>query len=283
VVLSALEQGIKSKIEKIGTPLRDWEIQINYGIKTGFNGPLDKGGCFIITQNKRDELIEKCPKAVDIIRPILRGRDIQKYRAEWSQLYVIGTFPSLKLNIENFPAVKNHLLSFGKSRLEQSGKPGARKETHNRWFETQDSISYWDDFFRPKIIYPEITKFINFYFDENENYYANNKCFILTGERTEFLTAFLNSSLFKYCFLNNFPELLGGTRELRKVFLEKIPVIKITDEQNEIFSKKVKQVQELKKRNGETKALEKEIDNLIFDLYELTAIEKETIGFIEIL
>jgi hypothetical protein len=278
VVLSALEQGIKSKIERIGTPLKEWDISIYRGVLTGFNE------AFIISQEVRDKLISESPKSAEIIRPILRGRDIHKFQAQWNGMYLIATHtgytgPTGKrippVNIDAYPAVRKHLDGYWKeieARLDQGDTP-----YHLR------SCIYMDDFFRPKIIYPEITKFINFYFDENENYYANNKCFILTGERTEFLTAFLNSSLFKYCFLNNFPELLGGTRELRKVFLEKIPVIKITDEQNEIFSKKVKQVQELKKRNGETKALEKEIDNLIFDLYELTAIEKETIGFIEIL
>ncbi|MFV8340709.1 TaqI-like C-terminal specificity domain-containing protein, partial [Flavobacterium sp. LB3P21] len=226
----------------------------------------------------------------EIIRPILRGRDIQKYDVEFSELYVIGTFPSMKLEIDNYPSVKEHLLSFGLERLEQSGNKhfingnniSSRKKTGNKWFETQDQIGYWQDFKQPKIIYPEITKYINFYFDDNNHYYINNKCFILTGNHIEYLTAFLNSSLFKFCFLDNFPELLGGTRELRKMFFEKIPVIKIKNSDNQIFKEKIIKIQELKKDNKNTKSMEIEIDEIIFKMYNLTPEEIEKIGFIEI-
>src|SRR5258706_2591667 len=276
VILSGIEQRIKSKIEAAGIKLKDWKINIYRGVLTGFNE------AFIISQETRDRLVSASSKNADIIRPILRGRDIQKYKSLWSGLYIIGTFPSLKVKIDQYPAVKNHLLKFGKRRLEQSGLEGARKETNNQWYETQDSINYWDDFYKPKIIYPEITKFINFVLDRQEHFYVNNKCFILTGEYIEFLTAFLNSSLFKFCFLNNFPELMGGTRELRKIFLEQIPVIKITSDQNTQFKERVERIQKLKSANKETKALEKEIDIMIYDLYNLTDKEREAIGFIEI-
>jgi hypothetical protein len=279
VVLSALEQGIKSKIEKIGTPLRDWEIQINYGIKTGFNGPLDKGGCFIITQNKRDELIEKCPKAVDIIRPILRGRDIQKYRAEWSQLYVIGTFPSLKLNIENFPAVKNHLLSFGKSRLEQSGKPGARKETHNRWFETQDSISYWDDFFRPKIVWGEISDRSKFAYDESD-FFVEATSFLMTGEKLKYLLGMLNSKLLEWHF-NQIGTATGvGTNRWKKYTIELLPIKKPSTTEQESFEKLIDLV--LKSSNDVSADLLNKIDQFVYRLYDLNEEEVAYISNVDI-
>lgn len=75
--------------------------------------------------------------------PILRGRDIKRYSYEFAELYLIATFPSKKYDIENYPAVKEHLLSFGYDRLKQTGETGARKKTNNQWFETQDSIGYW--------------------------------------------------------------------------------------------------------------------------------------------
>src|SRR5258706_1076899 len=283
VILNSIEQKIKEKIELLGTPLKKWNIQINYGIKTGFNGPLEKGGCFIISQEKRDELVGKCPKAADIIRPILRGRDIQKFRAQWQGMYLISTHTGYKdssgkyikaIELKKYPAVKKHLDKYRteiESRLDQGITP-----YHLR------SCIYMDDFYKPKIIYPEITKFINFVLDRQEHFYVNNKCFILTGEYIEFLTAFLNSSLFKFCFLNNFPELMGGTRELRKIFLEQIPVIKITSDQNTQFKERVERIQKLKSANKETKALEKEIDIMIYDLYNLTDKQSEAIGFIEI-
>ena len=88
---------------------------------------------------------EERKKTDEIIRPILRGRDIKRYGYEFADLYIITTFPSLKIDIESYPAVKQHLLSFGYDRLKQTGEKGARKKTNNKWFETQDSISYWDE------------------------------------------------------------------------------------------------------------------------------------------
>jgi tRNA1(Val) A37 N6-methylase TrmN6 len=138
VILNSIEKRIKEKIERAGKPLKDWDISINYGIKTGCNE------AFIINKNKRDELVAKDPKSVEIIHPILRGRDIKRYGYEFADQYIIATFPSRKYDIDEYPAIRDYLLDFGKKRLEQSGKPGARKKTTHKWFETQDPIAYWD-------------------------------------------------------------------------------------------------------------------------------------------
>jgi hypothetical protein len=276
VILNPIEKKIKEKIESIGIPLKDWDISINYGIKTGCNE------AFIIDKSKRDEIIAKDNKSAEIIRPILRGRDIKRYGYEFAELYIIATFPSKNYNIENYPAVRDYLLDFGKKRLEQSGKKGARKKTSYKWFETQDSINYWEDFSKHKIMYPNMTKFLPFYLDDKK-FYQNDKSFFIVGDNIAFLTAFLNSSLFKFCFLNNFPELLGGTRELRKVFFDKIPVIEIDKQVDKLFETKVTEIQNLKLKQIDTKDKEIEIDNLIFDLYKLSEKERELIGFIEIL
>jgi adenine-specific DNA-methyltransferase len=251
------------------------DIRINYGIKTGFNE------AFIIDGAKRKELIEQDPKSDEIIRPLLRGRDIKRYSHEFADLYMITTFPSLKIDIEEFPAVKAHLLSFGFDRLKQTGDKGARKKTNNKWFETQDSIGYWEDFSKQKIIYPNMTKFLPFVFDDN-GLLTNQKCFIITGEKVEFLIAFFNSSLFKYCFKDDFPELQGGTRELSKIFFDKIPVISISNETNMIFRNLILKIQQLQVENQQTIELEKKIDNLLFKLYDLNEEEMKEIGFIEI-
>jgi len=212
----------------------------------------------------------------------LRGRDIKRYSHEFANLYIFTIFPSLKIDIELYPAVKQHLLSFGYDRLKQTGNKGARKKTTNQWFEIQDSISYWEDFYKQKIIYPEITKFLNFYYDER-NFLVNNKCFIVTGTNIHFLTAFFNSSLFKYCFTESFPELMGGTRELRKIFIEKLPVLKVSLEVNLQFEKLINKIQTSKDQKELTIETELEIDNLIFNLYNLDDEEKSEIGFIEII
>ena len=121
-----------------------------------------------------------------------------------------------------------------------------------------------------------MTKYIPFYYD-TLGFYQNDKSFMITGQHIAYLTAFLNSSIFKFCFLNNFPELQGGTRELRKVFFDKIPVKQISDDLNEYFAILVSEMQ---KSPSVTKA--KEIDNLIFDVYALSKEERNVIGFIEI-
>lgn len=284
VILSPIEQSIKRKIEAVGTPLKDWDIQINYGIKTGFND------AFIISTEKRNEILANCRDAEErkrteeLIRPILRGRDIKRYGYDWANLYLIATFPSRHYDIDRYPAVKQYLLSFGIERLEQTGKTHivdgekvkARKKTNNKWFETQDSISYWEEFLKPKIIYPNMTKYMPFVFD-NKLYLTNQKCFIITGKRVAYLTAFFNSSLFKYCFRDSFPELQGGTRELSKIFFDKIPVYEVSDAQNLQFQEAVEDIQ-----NEYTKQKAQRIDSMLFDLYNLTREERKVIGFIEI-
>ena len=275
IVLSQIEKGIKEKVEKVGKPLKDWDISIYRGILTGYNE------AFIIDGKTKDELIAKSPKNAEIIRPILRGRDIKRYKADFADLWIIATFPSKHYNIEDYPDVKEYLLSFGYDRLKQTGDKGARKKTNNQWFETQDSISYWDDFSKQKIVYPNMTKFMPFYFDEL-GYLTNQKCFIITGCHIGFLASFFNSSLFKFCFRDNFPELFGNTRELSKIFFDKIPVIEVDDKINAEFIDIIKKIQQLKKNNENSKHLDIQVDNMINNLYNLTQEEKDVIGFIEI-
>lgn len=284
VILSPIEQSIKRKIEAVGTPLKDWDIQINYGIKTGFND------AFIISTEKRNEILANCKdederkRTAELIRPILRGRDIKRYGYEWANLWLIATFPSRHYDIDKYPSIKQYFLSYGIERLEQTGKTHivngekvkARKKTNNKWFETQDSISYWEDFFKPKIIYPNMTKYMPFVFDDRM-YLTNQKCFIITGKYVAYLTAFFNSSLFKYCFRDSFPELQGGTRELSKIFFDKIPVCKVSDVQNQQFQDAVEDIQ---KEYSKQKA--QRIDSMLFDLYTLTEEERKVIGFVEI-
>ena len=242
MILSEIEQRIKAKIEKIGTPLKEWNVNIYRGILTGYND------AFIINKAKKEEILANCQsdeereKTDELIRPILRGRDIKRYGYEFADIYIITTFPSLKIDIELYPAVKQHLLSFGYDRLKQTGEKGARKKTNNKWFETQDSIGYWEDFSKQKIVYPNMTKFMPFFLD-NENFLVNQKCFIMTGEKLAYLTAFLNSNIFKICYRDNFPELQGGTRELSKIFFEQVKIPNIQHIINEDFDILVDDIQ----------------------------------------
>jgi len=137
-------------------------------------------------------------------------------------------------------------------------------------------IKQKEDFFKPKIVYPNMTKYMPFVYVE-ASFLTNQKCFIITGQNMAYLTAFFNSSLFKFCFRDSFPELQGGTRELSKIFFDKIPVKQVSLEQNEFFRKIVNSVQ-----SDYTMEQTKSIDTMLFDLYNLTTEERKAIGFVEI-
>ena len=197
IVLDPLEYSLQQKIESIGIPLKDWDIHINYGIKTGFNE------AFIISDEVKESLIKEDPHSAEIIRPILRGRDIKRYNYNFASKYIITTFPAMHYDINDFPAIKKYLLSFDKRRLEQSGIKkidgvngfNARKRSNNKWFETQDNINYWRDFYKQKIIWGEISDRTKFCLDCNGEYFCEATTFIMTGPSLKFLLCYLNSSL----------------------------------------------------------------------------------------
>lgn len=273
VILSPIEQSIKRKIESVGTPLKDWDIQINYGIKTGFND------AFIINTEKRNEILDNCcsdeerTKTAELIRPILRGRDIKRYGYDWANLWLINTHNGIKgvkprIDINDYPAVKAHLDQYWDKISKRADKGDTPYNLRN--------CAYLDDFFKPKIVYPNMTKYLPFVYDDKKHL-TNQKCFIITGENVAFLTVFFNSSLFKFCFRDSFPELQGGTRELSKIFFDKIPVIQVDSPTNELFEERLLDIQ---KEYTKSKAIV--IDSMIFDLYNLSKEEMQLIGFVEI-
>ncbi|MDB4560897.1 Eco57I restriction-modification methylase domain-containing protein [Akkermansiaceae bacterium] len=274
VVLSKQRQVIKTLVESQGTALKDWGIEILYGIKTGLNV------AFYIDTEQRKQLIQADPSSEEIIVPLLKGRDVEAYGNSWEGDWMISTFPSLKLREQNIPSpIITHLRKFypkikqtGEEFINSDGKKEkARKKTDNKWFETQDAIGYHQEFTKPKIIYPNMTKFLPFYYDRKDGFYGNQKCFIITSEHGHlgFLTAFFNSSLFKCCFRDNFPELLGNTYELSKIFVELIPIKKPNIQEDELFEKLVPLAQ-FAKAQGQLDAysfLEGLIDACVMECY----------------
>ena len=274
VILSPIEQSIKKKIESVGTPLKDWDIQINYGIKTGFND------AFIISTDKREEILANCKtederkRTAELIRPILRGRDIKRYGYDWANLWLIATFPSCHYDIEQYPAVKDYLLSYGIERLEQTGKTHivdgekvkSRKKTNNKWFETQDSISYWEDFSKPKVLWKIIGCNINFCFDERQ-FVCNNAVDIMVGERNNLIqfVGLMNSKLFDwYLKLTTEAEVQGGGIQLYVTTLEKT-LLKLDFQQT--FTDIVYQ-------RIENKVTDEMVDKAVFEAYRLTTEEQ---------
>ena len=183
--------------------------------------------------NCRDEKERERTEA--LIRPILRGRDIKRYGYEWAGLYLIATFPSRHYDIEEYPAVKNYLLSFGMERLEQSGKEyivdgqkvKARKKTNNKWFETQDSISYWEDFSKPKIFYPDICQSLYFVYND-ELIFCNNTTYFISSknENIKYLQKILNHKIYDWYYRTLSVQLGLSAVRMFSIYVLKLPIPK---------------------------------------------------------
>ncbi|HHT22963.1 MAG TPA: class I SAM-dependent DNA methyltransferase [Bacteroidales bacterium] len=268
VILSAIEQRIKAKIERIGTPLKDWDIQINYGIKTGFND------AFIITGEKRKELIEKDPKSEEIIRPILRGRDIKRYSYDFADLWLINTHNGIKekgippIDISNYPAIKEHLDNYFPQLEKRQDKGNTPYNLRN--------CAYMEDFSKPKIVFQEMVQESAFSYDEDVNFFCLDTGRIIVGKDLKYLLTFLNSKLFFYAVKKYYGG--GGLGEsgvrMKHTFFEKFHCIKNTGETNliDIANRIIKS-----NDNEERAKLLNEVDNIIFKLYDLSDKEIEFI------
>ncbi|MBS9780588.1 MAG: Eco57I restriction-modification methylase domain-containing protein, partial [Moraxellaceae bacterium] len=273
-ILSPIEQSIKAKIERIGTPLKDWDINIYRGVLTGYNE------AFIITGEQKDELIRQDPKSAEIIKPILRGKDIKKYAYDFADLWLIATFPAKNYNIDDFPAIKRYLQSFGK-KLKQTGetyldengeKQKSRKKTSNKWFETQDQIAYFEEFEKEKIVWNRIASEKNFGFIDGGIYIQDSMHFF-TSKDLKYICCMLNAKLYRF-LLNLIIGNAAGGNAGNADNVTNLPLIQGT--QNLITI--AEQIIEQKANNQDTTALEKQVDNLVYELYELT---DEEIAFIE--
>ncbi|WP_424680443.1 Eco57I restriction-modification methylase domain-containing protein [Helicobacter pylori] len=268
---------LRDKMESVGTPLKDWDIQINYGIKTGANE------AFIIPTEKREEILNACKTQEErkrteaLIKPVLRGKDIKRYSYEWAGEWVINTHngytSALKskippVDIEKYPATKAHLdahLDTIATRSDQGDTP-----YHLR------NCAYLENFEKEKIVYPCIMAKEPCFVYEEKGFYAPAPANIITGDKTEikYITALLNSKCI-YFAMRKFYMGGGIEGELKTNNLEKIPIPKITSKNQELAHKitdGAKAILEIKEKDpkANTQELEKEIDDLVYQLYNLT-------------
>ncbi|GAA7945903.1 class I SAM-dependent DNA methyltransferase [Helicobacter pylori] len=273
---------LRDKMESVGTPLKDWDIQIYRGILTGANE------AFIITTEKREEILNACKTQQErgrteaLIKPILRGKDIKRYSYEWADLWVINThngytsnlkFKIPPIDIEKYPAIKAHLdfhYDTIATRSDQGDTP-----YHLR------NCAYLEDFEKEKIVYGEIVQEPRFYLDNGEcklgYFYAEATSFILTGEHLHYLLGMLHSKLITFAFKTFYAG--GGLGEsgyrYKKAFIERLSIPKITP-QNQKLARKItdcaKAILKVKEKDpkANTQKLEKEIDALVYQLYNLT-------------
>lgn len=264
VILSPIEQSIKKKIEAVGTPLKDWDININRGVLTGYND------AFIITTSKRDEILSNCQnederkRTAELIRPILRGRDIRRYSYDWADLWLINTHNGIRgeverIHIEDYPAIKQHLDNYW-DKIEPRTDQG--ETAYNL-----RNCAYLDDLSKTKIVWIELS-------DESKfticgDLVPLNTVFFLTGANLHHILGLLNSKLVHWYFTTCLGTSSGvGTNRWLKYTIEQLPLVQYSDD------KLSQLVIERLSSEIDTDKCEEQIDALICELYGLSETEK---------
>ena len=264
IILSAIEQSIKRKIEAVGTPLKDWDIRINYGIKTGFNE------AFVITTDKRNEILANCQtedertRTAELIRPILRGRDIKRYSYDWANLWLINTHNGIKgkiprIQIENYPAIKAHLDQYWEKISTRADKGDTPYNLRN--------CAYMEDFSKPKIVWGEISDKSKFAFDFSGEYIPEATTFYLNGEYIEYLLTALNSSVSEWLFSKTGTTTGVGTIRWKKYTIEQLIVAKPNYEQQK---EHLAAFESLKAGKMSVSDFKDFSNKLMYKIYELT-------------
>ena len=282
VILSPIEQSIKRKIEEVGTPLKDWDINIYRGILTGYNE------AFIISGDKKAELLAACAtkeervKTDALIRPILRGRDIKRYHYDFADLWLINTHNGVKdkgvsrINIDDYPAIKMHLDQYWDDIVSRADIGDTPYNLRN--------CAYMDDFNKQKILWAETMRikrgsnerFPRFTWTD-QNILTDKTCFFAIGNDLKYIVGVLNSIIGRYQCKKMVSILDNGGYLMQKIFIEKIilPNIDIS------YKCKIEDLvnillQDTLSKNKQEK-YEIELDQAICKLYNLTDDEYQFI------
>ena len=287
VIISDIERSIKEKIEQYGTKLSEWDISINYGIKTGYNE------AFIIDEETKNKLICEDPKSAEIIRPILRGRDIKRYSYDFQNLWLIDmpcgfTNKNKDINENAEEWIKSQYESIYKflikkenelvlTRSKKSKGLYKRDDQGDYWWELR-SCNYMDDFYKQKIVYPETTQGAYFCLDENQ-YFIDKTCFMITGDNLKFLLGNLSSSLFEFAYKHIYSsiELGKSAYQYNKHAFVLLPIINpsfvsLNDKKN------IENLVELLLESNKKDKYLMDLDNLIYKLYNISNEEIEFIN-----
>ncbi|EFP5748337.1 class I SAM-dependent DNA methyltransferase, partial [Campylobacter jejuni] len=272
---------LKAKIERIGTPLKEWHgLNIYRGILTGYNE------AFIITTEKRNEILANCKdeaekeRTAKLIRKMLRGRDIKRYSYEWAGLWVINTHNGYKnqngekveaINIENYPSLKKHFDEFYPQLEKRADKGLTPYNLRN--------CAYIEEFEKEKIVYPCIMAKEPCFSYETSFAFAMAPANIITSNSDilKYILAFLNSD-FIYLMLRKFYMGGGIEGELKTNNLEKLPIPKINSKNQKLADELINLVDKILKakeqdKNANTQELENKINSLVYKLYNLTEEE----------
>ena len=271
LILSPIEHNLKSKIVRIGKPLKAWDLHIYFGIKTGCNE------AFLIDESKREELVAQDPRSAEVIKPLLRGRDIECYHVQKTEMYMLATGYDLDIP-STYPAIHNHLENTGK-RIE-SGRRGKglfnRDDQGENWWNLR-TCAYYSEFEKEKVVWKRIGSILRFAYSQHPMFCLDSTC-IATGEKVKFLTAVLNSRLSHYQLFGLAPKTGTGDLIVSVQALEPLLVPRIKEANQHLVTQiedRVDSILDAKRTNADadTTALEKEIDQIVYSLYELTPEE----------
>ncbi|MCF8356895.1 MAG: Eco57I restriction-modification methylase domain-containing protein [Melioribacteraceae bacterium] len=265
------ETKLKQKIERNNEHLGELDVRINFGIKTGYNA------AFIIDEETKDKLISEDKKSAEIIKPILRGRDLKKYSYEFSNFYLINAHNGLKaksiepINAEqDYPAIYKYLETF---------KPNivTRQDQGDHWSNLRN-CAYLEDFEKPKIIWGEISDDPKFAYDD-QKYFAEATTFLMTGENLKYLLAILNSKVSEWYFKQIGTTTGMGTNRWKKYKIELLPIKKASKTEEKKIEKLVDKIITQKKKGAkaDTTELESDIDQMVYKLYGLTEEEVKVV------
>ncbi len=262
VILSPIEQSIKRKIEAVGTPLKDWDINIYRGVLTGYND------AFIISTEKRSEILANCKtdderkRTTELIRPILRGRDIKRYGYVDNGLYLINTHNGVRghiprIKIEDYPAIKAHLDQYW-DKIEKRADQGETPYNLR-------NCAYLEDFSKPKIIWKRIGSILRFSYDDKGTLGLDSTCFA-TGQHISYLCCVLNSDMGHY-LLKDSPKTGTGDLLISVQAIEPIMVPYCKDAESKLQELLNMQIKK------DTPLIDKEINRIVFSLYSLSPDE----------
>ena len=272
VILSPIEQSIKRKIEAVGTPLKDWDINIYRGVLTGYNE------AFIISTEKREEILANCQsedereRTAELIRPILRGRDIKRYGYNWANLWLINTHNGIRgklerIHIEDYPAIKAHLDQYWDRISKRADKGDTPYNLRN--------CAYLEDFNKPKIVWGEISDRSKFAFEAYGSFIPEATTFLMVGSDLPYLLCVLNSPLSEWFFSKVGTTTGVGTVRWKKYTIQELLIPSVNVKLRQLFQ----QIVEKYVTGNITSEQLSKYSNKI--LYEVVGLIDEEIEFVE--
>lgn len=285
VILDSKNFLLKKEIEKVGIKLKNWNLDFYRGFLTGYND------AFFIDGKTKNEIIQKEPQAKEIIKPLLRGREIKKYNYSFNNNYVI--FTRRGFNSNEFPVVTKHLEKYKENLLPKPfnwiGEWKGRKTGNYEWYDFQDNIAYHKSFDKEKIVWLAISDKPAFALD-TEKMYVTAPAYIMTSDRNKYLLSFLNSKIMEW-YLDKVSSSTGqGTNQWSKIFVEQLPIPLIDDYRKELlenlvdivtFIKKISnKLTEVVENNHIANFFEEVIDAIVFEIYFPEEMQEKNITVI---